>query len=87
MAYEVRLAPPARRALGSRLPEVVAAACFAFLSGPLAENPHRVGTQMTGTFARLYSARRGEYRVTYRIEQEAVVNVVIASRHRRHAYR
>jgi len=87
VTYEVRLAPPARRALATQLPEAVAAACYAFLSGPLADNPHRVGKPLTGTYEGLHSARRGEYRVIYRIDDGIVVVVVVAIRHRRDAYR
>lgn len=87
MTYEVRLAPPARRALATQLPEAVAAACYAFLSGPLADNPHRVGKPLTGMYDGLHSARRGEYRVIYRIDDGIVVVVVVAIRHRHDAYR
>jgi hypothetical protein len=41
--YELRLSRAARRALAETLPESVAAAVWQFVSGPLLDNPHRVG--------------------------------------------
>lgn len=86
MTYAIRLSPAACRALTQELPEAVAAACAAFLSGPLAENPHRVGKPLRGRLEGLHSARRGEYRVIYRIENVRVLVFVVAIRHRRDAY-
>jgi hypothetical protein len=39
VTYDVRLSRQAKRALVHDLPEEVAAACFEFIYGPLAENP------------------------------------------------
>ncbi|MEP6561446.1 MAG: type II toxin-antitoxin system RelE/ParE family toxin [Nakamurella sp.] len=66
--------------------EVAAAACWEFLRGPLAQNPHRVGKAMRGGLEGRYSARRGEFRIVYRIRKELVVVEVIDIRHRRDAY-
>ncbi len=85
--YEVRLTRSARRALTEVLPESVAAAVFAFLNGPLSDNPYRVGKQLAPPLYPLFSARRGEYRVLYRIVDELVLVEVIAIAHRRDAYR
>jgi len=41
MTYRVELTGAARRALANELPEVVAVACWEFIRGPLADNPHR----------------------------------------------
>jgi mRNA interferase RelE/StbE len=74
--YEVRYLKHARRALASNLPESVAAAVFQFCSGPLAENPPRVGVGLHPPFERYHSARRGTYRVVYSIiESERIVYV------------
>lgn len=86
VTYRIILSPSARRALTDELPEAVAAACFAFIRGPLADNPHRVGKALGGHLTGRHSARRGEFRVIYRINEGRVVVDVIASRHRR-AYR
>lgn len=85
MTYAVELTSAARRNL-YRLPETAAMACSAFLAGPLAENPHRVGKPLQKQLSGLHSARRGEYRVIYRIDDGRIVVVVITIRHRRDAY-
>lgn len=87
MTYQVVLSRRARRALSTDLPEVVAAACWEFLNGPLAENPQRVGKPLRGQLDGRYSARRGEFRIIYRIIEERIRVEVINIRHRRDAYR
>ncbi len=87
MAYRVLLSKGAQRAIEAGLPESVAAAVWEFLSGPLAENPHRVGRQLRGDLAGYWSARRGEYRVVYSVEDETVTVVVVRIAHRRSVYR
>lgn len=87
MTYQVVLSSQARRALSVDLPEAVAAACWEFLSGPLAENPHRVGKPLRGELDGRHAARRGQWRIIYRIVEEVVRVEVINIRHRRDAYR
>lgn len=84
--YEVVFTRSARRALENTLPESVAAAAFEFIVGPLAGNPKRVGKPLREPLVPLYSARRGEYRVLYRIEDERLVIQIITIEHRRDAY-
>jgi len=68
--YEVRISARAERDL-LRLPEKIGAACGEFIFGALAEQPHRVGGALTGRpFADLRSARRGSYRIVYRIDDD-----------------
>ena len=86
MTYRVLLAPRAKRALDSGLPESVAAACAEFIFGALAENPQRVGKPLRDELHGLYSARRGQFRVIYSIHEQRVVVRVISIRHRRDAY-
>lgn len=83
MTFEIKFQPSARRDL-ARLPEKVASAVVEFIFGPLAENPHRVGKPLRFDLEGLHSARRGPYRVIYRIE--AAVNI-IAIDHRADIYR
>lgn len=85
--YRVRFSRSAKRALTHELPGKVAAAAYAFITGALAENPHRVGKQLGEPLHPLYSARRGEYRVIYRILENEVVIEVVSIVHRRDAYR
>lgn len=85
--YEVRLSPSAVRALEIELPEAVAAAAWEFIDGPLRDNPRRVGKPLREPLAPLYSARRGEYRVLYRIMDRVLLIDVVRMTHRRDAYR
>lgn len=87
MTYEVVLSSQARRALAVDLPEVVAAACWEFLISALAENPQRVGKALRGELEGRYAARRGEFRIIYRIIEERILVEVVNIRHRRDAYR
>jgi mRNA-degrading endonuclease RelE of RelBE toxin-antitoxin system len=87
VAYKIRLAPPAIRALERTLPEQVAAAAWEFINGALAENPQRVGKPLTGELAGLWSARRGEYRIVYSIEKRIVTVTIVRISHRANAYR
>lgn len=87
MTYRIELTKAARQALTELLPESVAVACWEFIRGPLAENPYRVGKPLRDQLEGRYSARRGEFRVIYRIFDDRVVVRVIHIVHRRDAYR
>jgi mRNA-degrading endonuclease RelE of RelBE toxin-antitoxin system len=65
----------------------VAVAAWEFVSGPLVENPRVVGTPLRAPFAGLFRARRGQYRVRYRIDEDQHTVVVLTIEHRRDAYR
>ena len=84
MTYRVLLKPAANRAL-SRLPAPVVIAVLALIDGDLTENPRRVGKPLLTPLDGQYSARRGDYRVRYRIADPDVV-VVLSVAHRRDAY-
>jgi mRNA interferase RelE/StbE len=77
---------PARRAL-TRLPEKVATAAAECLYGSLAASPHRVGKPLKLGLQGLHSARRGDYRVIYRIDDQARRVDVLAIDHRSDIYR
>lgn len=87
MTYEVRFSRSAKRALTSELPEKVAAAAWSFIMGALCDNPQRLGTQLKEPLFPLYSARRGEYRVIYRIVDDVLVIEIVTIAHRRDSYR
>ncbi len=55
--------------------------------GPLAEAPHRVGAPLRSPFDGRRRARRGEYRVRYRIDDDTKTVFVLDVDHRRDAYR
>lgn len=85
--YELVLTPPAVRAIRSRLPEAVAAAVIEFVTGALITNPRRIGKPLRGDLAGVHSARRGTYRVLYRINEDPREVVVLRIEHRGDAYR
>jgi mRNA interferase RelE/StbE len=82
----VEWAPTARRCL-ARLPEKVASAAIEFIYGSLAEQPRRVGKPLKLDLAGQYSARRGDYRVIYRIDDDRRQVTIISIDHRADAYR
>jgi mRNA interferase RelE/StbE len=90
-AYALSLAPSARRVLVEApprgLPMAVAAAVTEFLTGVLLENPHRVGKPLTRELGGYHSARRGAYRVIYRIDENERTVHVVRIDHRADVYR
>lgn len=86
-AYELVLTPPAVRAVKTRLPEAVAAAVIEFVTGAFLDNPHRVGNPLRGDLAGIHAARRGTYRLLYRINEDSHEVVVLRIEHRGDAYR
>jgi len=85
--YTLRTTPTVRRALAETLPESVAAAAYEFITGPLLEQPRRVGKQLLPPLDDRFSARRGTYRVIYRIDDTAHIVTVVDIGHRRDIYR
>lgn len=81
--YEIAWTPTAKRAL-QRLPEKVATAAIEFIYGPLASTPQRVGKALRFDLEGLHSARRGDYRIIYRIDHRLTI---IAIEHRADVYR
>jgi mRNA-degrading endonuclease RelE of RelBE toxin-antitoxin system len=81
--YELVLTPPAIR---NGLPEAVAAAVIEFMTGPLVSSPRRVGKMLRRELAGIWSARRGTYRVLYRINDDPKEVVVLRIEHRRDVY-
>ena len=85
-SYAIAWTFPGRRAL-ARMPEKVATAAVEFLYGSLAASPHRVGKPLRLGLAGLRSARRGDYRIIYRIDDERRRIEVVTIEHRSDAYR
>lgn len=75
--------------LGTTAPaHEVAAAAAQFITGPLLENPQRVGKALTDELAGIYSARLGRnWRVLYEIDDSLHAVVVLDIRPRWGAYR
>jgi mRNA interferase RelE/StbE len=86
VSYRVEFTATARRDI-AKLPPRIAWAVLEFCAGPLAENPHRVGKPLLGQLTGLHSARRGEYRVIYAIQDEQVVVEVAYVQRRSDVYR
>jgi mRNA interferase RelE/StbE len=85
--FTLRTTPTVRRALGETVPEAVAAAAYEFITGPLLQRPYRVGKRLLPPLDDRFSARRGTYRIIYRIDDKARVVTVVDVAHRRDAYR
>ena len=85
--YELVVAPTARRQLAEQLPEAVAFAAYEFIIGPLLDNPRRVGKQLHAPLDDRHSARRGTYRVIYRIDEQQRTVTVLGVFPRSGAYR
>jgi mRNA-degrading endonuclease RelE of RelBE toxin-antitoxin system len=86
VTYALRLSRSARRSLERDLPEAVASAVWEFISNDLLANPYRVGEALRFDLEGYHSARRGMYRVIYRILDDEVVVEVIKISHRADAY-
>lgn len=86
MAYDVQLTGPARRSLRG-IPPRIAVAIIEFAFGDLAREPRRVGKPLERELVGLFSARRGPYRLLYRIDDEAQRVYVVHIDHRADVYR
>lgn len=85
-AFTIEWAPSAIRTL-ERLPEKVAAAAIEFIYATLAQNPHRAGHPLRFELEGLHSARRGDHRIIYRIDEEARRVMIELIQHRSDVYR
>ena len=85
--YELVVTPPAARAISDQLPEPVAAAVIEFLTSTLIRQPRRVGKPLRGELSGIWSARRGTYRILYRVHEDPGEVVVLRVEHRGGAYR
>lgn len=86
MAFEVELTPEARRHL-NKLSEKVRDVAIATMLGSMSENPRRSGKPLVGQLEGLWSARRGDFRIVYEIDDETNTIVVLRIQHRADVYR
>lgn len=84
--WTVRLAPSAVRAL-DRLPHKVAAAIAEFITATLPTDPYRMSKPLRHELAGWRVARRGDYRVTFRILDDDHALLIGRVEHRAHIYR
>lgn len=85
--YDLVVAAPAARAIADELPEAFAHAVIDLITGPLLHDPYRVGRELRHELRGVYAARRGTYRVLYRIDDDRRAVTVIRIDHRRDIYR
>ena len=81
--YRIVVARPAATAIAEELPEAVAAAVVELITGPLLDNPRRLGVALRNELDGLWSVRRGAYRILYRIDDTRREVVVLRVGHRR----
>jgi len=85
VTWRLIVAAPAERQL-ARLPEKAAAAVAeSFLT--IVADPHRVGKPLRFDLEGLWVARRGPYRVLYRLEAKSGTVTIVAVGHRADIYR
>jgi mRNA interferase RelE/StbE len=84
-SWDLLVAPPAHRQI-DRLPISVAAAVMETLAA-IASNPRRLGKLLRFELEGYLSARRGPYRIIYRVNDEARSITVVAVAHRADVYR
>ena len=85
--YEIVVARPAATIIAEELPEAVAAAVIELITGPLLENPRRLGVALRNQLEGLWSVRRGAYRILCRIDDARGEVIVVRVGHRRDVYR
>ena len=86
-AYELLVAGHAARAIAEDLAEPVAVAVIEFVTVALIENPRRVGHELRNDLAGIMSARRGTFRILYRVDDDRREVTVLRVDHRRDVYR
>jgi mRNA interferase RelE/StbE len=86
MSYTVRFTATARRDM-HKLPPRIVSAVVEFAFGDLAREPHRVGKPLRRELAGVFSARRGPYRVLYRIADDTSTVSILRVDHRADVYR
>lgn len=84
--WRLDVRPRAQRRLALP-PEKIAAAAAEFITGPLLDNPRRVGHPLRDEYAGQHSARRGaDWRVRYKIDEDTHTVIVLDISHRSDAY-
>ena len=84
--WSVVVTAGAARSLG-RLPEKSAAAIVEFITAALPANPHRLSELLRYELEGWRTARRGDYRVTFRLDEEQRMITIGRIEHRRDVYR
>lgn len=86
MSYTVRWTSPAQRDMAG-LPPRIAVVILTYVDERLAEQPQRLSKPLRGGLEGLRSARSGDYRVLFRLDEGASTLYIRRVSHRAHAYR
>jgi mRNA interferase RelE/StbE len=86
VGYTVRFTATARRDL-NQLPPRVLSAVIEFAFGDLSREPRRVGKPLRRELVGMFSARRGPYRLLYRIDDDNSTVSILRVDHRAGVYR
>lgn len=84
--YGVEIAGAAQRGLLQISPRY-APAIIEFITVVLPQNPHRIGKPLRAPYEGLHSARRGDYRILYRIREDDRSILIVRIEHRSTVYR
>lgn len=84
--WKVEVTSPALKGF-RRLPEKAAAAIVEFVTGVLADNPHRLSKPLTNELLGMRTARRGDYRVLFTLDVEEHILYVHRIEHRSDVYK
>jgi mRNA interferase RelE/StbE len=85
--YTVLLSGQTRRNIRENLPLEIAFAAIETIDRSTAINPYRAGKPLDEPFDGYHSARRGTYRIIYRIDEAKHQVEIHSIRHRRDTYR
>ena len=86
-SYRIRYSAAALRDLEFRIPSRLKLAIILFIEDAISSNPRRVGKPLQRELEGFFVARRGDYRVIYRIIDELIEVFIQKIAHRAHAYR
>lgn len=86
MRYEVQWTRPAARDL-SRLPPRIAGIILTYVDERLALHPAQLSKPLQGALEGLRTARSGDYRVLFRLDDQQLCLFIRRVDHRAHVYR
>ncbi len=70
-SYLITAARSSALAISEQLPESVASAVIELIAGTLTKKPRAVATSLRGDLEGLWSARRGTFRIIFRIDDNS----------------
>ncbi|MEO6204360.1 MAG: type II toxin-antitoxin system RelE/ParE family toxin [Mycobacteriales bacterium] len=86
MSYRIEWSGPAQRDM-ARLPGPLAVAVLVYVDERLAENPLRLSKPLEGELRGQRTARNGDYRILFRVDDDSLVLWILHVDHRAHVYR